>query len=358
MCIPREKIYNDAPDEFAKSLDQGGPAVSLRELGGTDNPFIKVGIYKLEDDEFVSYHTHCPYCEAWTGTDDQPDEYGFINFSCGCGTQFQHEVDECTYYTIDHAALAEFISKGLKCTVCRQFQGGWLFGKLRNYDVYFACAPTKGMYKALESTPKSILIIGKNTPELLPTPLATRVIYLSRLLYVMDGELHFASEVIDEKIPLSHEGERTKGAKKGAPKKAQSRPPIQAYTPLYLKMIREWIYNLHAKNETGTPSIDYINDWMRKNGRIDGVAPVSKWQTRRHINKLTGKAKGENIDPTFSVYWNGCTSESFISENHSKDISKTIMTLFSVANRTGFKVSLMHGMDAAEYATKVKTAKL
>ena len=348
MCVPQEKIYNDSPNEFAEFLDSRRKYVFLSELGGTANPFVVEGIYELS--EFKK--PKCAECDVNRHYAVDP-EWG--DQACSHCERLAAQAEHDPVYTINFVRLAEFISSGIGCDICREFQKpGWLFGKLRGYDVYFAYSPTKSMCRALKTSEKSILIIGGNNLEHLTAGLETRIILLSRLLFVKDGRLNFAHEVIEEKIPQARRRNRREHPKsEGEPKKTQSRPPIQVYTPLYLTMIREWILNLHAKNETGTPSIDYINDWMRKNGRIDGVAPVSKWQTRRHINKLIGKAKGENIDPTFSVYWNGCTDERFISENHAKDISKTIVNLFKVANSTGFKVSPMRGMDAAEYADKV-----
>ena len=341
-----QKIYNDAPDEFAEFLDSGAQTVTLEELGGKDNPFIKAGIYK----QIPVRERDCTRCP----TKGKPTVFPFSidALSCEeCKELVQHE-KENPQYVIDHPALADFISKGIGCSISRQFKKtGWLFGNLRGYDVYFACVPTPGMHRALEASPKSILIIGMNTPKSLPEKLAPRVVYLSRLLYVQNAQLNFAMEAIDEKIPPERRRAR-RAEKRRAPRK-QSRPSIHVYAPMYLTMIRNWLCDLHEKNTTGTPSVKYVNGWMRRNCKIDGVEPVGEWQTRRHLDVLSGKKEYENIDPTFSIYWNGCSSPSFISENYNKDISKTIINLFKVANSTGFKVSPMRGMDAAEYADKV-----
>ena len=343
-----QKIYNDAPDEFAEFLDSGAQTVTLEELGGKDNPFIKAGIYK----QIPVEECKCDTCDINTlpGLFLDGEEEEEICGNCRAKVEAKKKNPD---YAIDHSALADFISKGIGCTISRQFKKtGWLFGSLRGYDVYFACVPTPGMYHALEASPKSILIIGMNTPKSLPEKLAPRVIDLSRLLYVKDAKLNFAMETIEEKIPQEDHRPR-RYEKRGHTARRQSRPSIHVYAPMYLTMIRNWICDLHEKNTTGTPSVKYVNGWMRRNCKIDGVEPVGEWQTRRHLDVLCGKKECENIDPTFSIYWNGCSSPSFISENYNKDISKTIINLFKVADRTGFKVSPMRNMDAAEYADKV-----
>ena len=228
MATPEAKIYNDAPDEFAEFLDSGHLVVTLDKLGGQNNPFIKEGIYR----------------EA--APNISPNGEIQIRFPDGN----ESKVTEVKYvnkdYAIDHNALAEFMSRGLGCKISRQFKKtGWQFGKLRGYDVYFACVPTAGMYRALESAPKSVLIIGQNNPETLPSSLATRVIYLSRLLFVKDGTLQFANEVVEEKIPMPQGGGRRDSEPKE--RRAKGNPkrwPIQMYAPHYLKMMAEWFENL------------------------------------------------------------------------------------------------------------------
>ena len=147
-----------------------------------ENPFIKSGIYT----QVPIKECQCETCAVNT----EPDMFFGEDDICEkCRTSVEQKKTNPDY-EIDHLALAEFISNRIGCTSCRQFKKtGWQFGTLRDYDVCFACSPTPGMYKALESTPKSVLIIGKNTPKLLPASLATRVIYLSRLLLVENGEL-------------------------------------------------------------------------------------------------------------------------------------------------------------------------
>lgn len=362
MCVPQEKIYNDAPDEFAKFLDNGDLIVSLRNLGGTDNPFVKAGIYKPEEpDEFSFYHATCPICGVEAYADEPADEYGLVHFKCGCsdcGYRFELELDECTYYQIDHLALAEFISNGIGCNICRQFQRGWLFGKLRDYDVYFACSPTAGMYKALESTPKSVLIIGKNTPKLLPSQLAPHVIYLSRLLFVQDGKLNFAPEAIEEKIPVSRRERRRAERPTGEITKKHSRPPIHVYTPYYIAMIREWLEELRREQKTGKPEYKWITEWMHEHCHIQGLEPVGERQIRRHVAKLIAEMpdnpKRDKRSPSFALYWDGCEDENFIARFSEEDVNSLILRTFKTAQATGFKVRPMRGMDAAEYADKVK----
>lgn len=319
MPQPEGKIYNDAPDEFAEFIDSGRVEVSLRDLGGPGNPFLKEGIYK--------------------------------------GTSGAPSVSDA-YFSIDHSALAEFMSRGLGCRVCRQFKKtGWQFGTLRGYDVYFACAPTAGMYRALESTPKSILIIGQNTPKTLPSEIATRVIYLSRLLYVRDGGLHFAQEVVEEKIPKPRAAAAGKSPRSERPKR-QSRPPVQVYTPYYLSMMGEWLDTLRREDGAGRPSKEWIVEWLRKNGPSFCRRGLSERQVYRHIDRLTAReppARGmpDFRSDVFAAHWNGCLDRNYVARFSTEDLAEAIMKAFAVAKKMGYDIRPMRSMDAAEFADKV-----
>lgn len=361
MCDPK-KIYNDAPDEFAEFLDSGASTVSLHKLAGIENPFVKTGIYKeiLTESDTCTVCPHCGLEQIVSLTEEGRVSKKQSSVCEMCHNQFQVSLDEFRLFEIQHDVLAEFISQGVGCSICRQFKKtGWQFGKLRDYDVYFACSPTPGMYKALESTPKSVLIIGKNNPKYLPPSLATRVIYLSRLLFVNDGKLNFAPEAIEEKVPMPrHEHRRTeKNPEK--PTKKHSRPPIQVYTPYYLCMICEWIDELRKKGQTGKPPFKWITRWLFLHCHIQGVAHVGERQVRRHVEKLIASTpdnpKRDKRSATFAVYWKECESERFVQVFSKKDVAKTITEAFDVAMKTGFKVSLMRGMDAADFADKVRT---
>jgi len=353
MCIPKEKIYNDAPDEFAEFIDSKREYVHLSELGGEANPFVVEGIYE----PYEIAEKSCAGCEF-----DDPDNYDrdpdWCDQACAhCRAAIELAKND-PVYKINDMRLAEFISSGIGCAVCRQFKKtGWQFGKLRDYDVYFACSPTPGMYKALECTPKSILIIGMNTPDMLPTSLAVRVIYLSRLLYVAGGRLNFAQEAIEEKIPHPRRRTRRTDRMTGGEGKKYSRPPIQVYAPYYLAMICEWLERLREKNEIGTPSFGWVTRWIHSNCHIQNINSVGERQIRRHVKTLmSGNVQSGRLDkrsPTFAVYWNGCNDKGFITKFSREDIASLIINTFEIAKKTGFKVTPMKGMDAAEYADKV-----
>lgn len=360
MCDPK-KIYNDAPDEFAEFLDSGATFVSLKKLGGAENPFVKAGIYTecAPEDEIC---TMCPECgqEQIVYRTEKLVTHKHMPVTCErCGHPHLVYLSEFRLFTIQHDVLAEFISKGIGCSICRQYKKtGYMFGKLRDYDVYFACSPTPGMYKALESTPKSVLIIGKNNPQLLPPSLAPRVIYLARLLYVQDGKLNFAPEAIEEKIPLPPKSEPKKKEKDPEkPTKKHSRPPIHVYTPYYLEMIHEWLKELRRDEKTGKPEYKWITAWMHEHCHIQGLEPVGERQIRRHVKKLIAEMpdnpKRDKRSPSFALYWDGCEDENFIARFSEEDVNSLILRTFKTAQETGFKVRPMRGMDAAEYADKV-----
>ena len=323
MLVPEEKIYNDAPDEFAEFLDSGETEVSLCDLGGLANPFVKEGIYKRKD-----------------------------------------ATADCTSFTIDHPALAEFLSKGLGCTVCRQFKKtGWQFGNLRGYDVYFACFPTAGMYRALESMPNSVLIIGQNTPKALPPEIAVRVIFLSRLLFVKDGGLHFANEIIRLKIPMPDKGDEGDKAQKEKPPKKQGHPPVQVYTPYYLSMMGVWLDKLRKEGGTGRPPKEWIVDWLQDKGPSCCRRGLSQRQIYRHIDKLTSpappaKGKPDFRSDVFTAHWNGCLDSDYVSHFSVEDLTNAIMKAFDVAKKMGYDIrpKVMRNMDAADYADKVRNA--
>lgn len=365
--MPENKIYNDAPDEFAEFLDSGRCEVSLEDLGGEDNPFVKVGIYSFRREE-VKEGTYCPCCGA---KEDVAPDLGFLSdYDEGDEDSPENPLnlmivgsapcDLQRYFSIDHNALAEFMSKGLGCTVCRQFKKtGWQFGKLRGYDVYFACRPTEGMYRALESAPKSVLVIGQNTPKTLPSSLATRVIYLSRLLFVKDGSLHFANEVVEEKIPLPH-GRAAHAAKEGKkPVKKYTRPPIQVYTPYYLSMMGVWLDKLQQEGKTGQPPKEWISDWLYRNGPPCNRRRLSERQIYRHIAKLTekqspAKCEPDYRSPVFAAHWNGCLDSAYVTRFSVDDLSEAIASALAIAEKQGFKIKTMKGMDAADFADKVR----
>ena len=383
MTGQEDNIYSAAPDEFAAFLDGTESTVSLKKLKGENNPFVKAGIYKLHKSEprmssikrpIVTHDVKsgvsgavCPCCGEIS---DVAPDLGmiFADYEADDDTAENFSIDEGIQYELDHPRLANFVANGIGCPPPRQFQKGWFLGKLRDYDVYFACDPTKGMYKALESTPKSVLIIGKNTPEQLPAPLATRVIYLSRLLYVCDGELHFAEEAIDEKIPSARPGGRKEAKKPAAGPKKKSRPGIEVYAPGYLEMIYMWLNRLHAKQETGTPKIRWVHKWMAKNFRIEGHDPVGEHQTRVHIKTLLKddgsacrhRVKGQFL--TFRLFWQGCESVDFVERfagPNAENLTDMIAGALAVANKDPrFKVHgkerPMLNMDATDYADKVK----
>lgn len=373
MCVPQEKIYNDAPNEFGKFLDSGRKTVSLHELGGLANPFVKAGIYqpvpttspiRIEDEV-------CPDLGETFEKQDKPTHASAFMVpgvevgmpSCpGVVVQIFSTEDERTeeLYEIDRAALAEFISRGIGCRICREFQCGWFFGKLRGFDVYFSCSPTPGMYRAITTSDKSILIIGKNTPKLLPDGLEHKVILLSRLLYVQDRRLNFAHEAIEEKIPLPPQREVKKKEKQpDEPKKKQSRPPIQIYIPYYLSMMTEWLDQLRKTDTTGQPNKDWIVDWLYKNGPAFNHKRLSPRTIYRHINTMMScdppkKGKLEHRSAQFTAQWNGCVDIHYVKHFSLKDFTGEIIKAFNIAKKLGFDIKLMRGMDAAEYADKVK----
>lgn len=368
MPVPEGKIYNDAPDEFAEFLDSERTEVSLRALGGVDNPFVKEGIYK-ESEYCITdydYYAYCPVCGKEVYFDDDPGEYPEYDplvVACnyiGCGThEFAVRPDDCKFYVIDHIALAEFMSKGLGCAVCRQFKKtGWQFGKLRGYDVYFACSPTAGMYRALESTPKSVLVIGQNTPKNLPPAFATRVIYLSRLLYVKNGALQFANEVVEEKIPLPQGGARPEsGPKEKQTKKPPRRWPIQAYAPFYISMMAEWLDILRREDRVGQPTKEWMVDWLYRNGASPNRKHLSTRQIYRHIEVMTSdrppeKGKPDLRVPVFANHWNGCEDRAYVATYSENDFGSAVMDAWNKAKKMGFDVGPMRGMDAADFADK------
>lgn len=353
------KIYNDAPDEFAEFLDSGEHLVSLKKLGGIKNPFIKAGIYKPErPDDLFSFHTICPSCGCEAYGTLSYDLTDTVDFKCGCLTclhEFKLEASECTYYEIDHAALAEFVSKGIGCLVCRQFQKtGWLFGTLRGYNVYFACSPTKGMYRALTTSDKSVLIIGKNNPKLLPEELGQKVILLARLLFVKDGELHFAQEAIEEKIPPSRRKASTETKPASSTPIKRFRPPIQIYTPYYLAMVKAWISQLRANHgKYERPPMKWMQAWMYENGPFEGKRLCER-QMYRHIEAMTAETSNDKIDkrnPIFTMFYNGCESMSFVENFFEKDLVAEIQKTMQRATKIpGFRLRPMRTCDAAEIA--------
>lgn len=356
MPVPESKIYNDAPDEFAKFLDSGNYVVTLGELGGLGNPFVTKGIYKkrhLETPEGYGY-TVCPKCGDLLDLYflEEDDTITCENRQHGPWT-FEVKEEDCTFYEIDHDVLADFMSKGLGCPVCRQFKDGWLFGKLRGYDVYFACNPTEGMYRALESTPKSVLVIGQNTPKNLPPALATRVIYLSRLLYVKDGTLHFANEAVEDKIPLP----RGNRQKEKPTKKTARRWPIQVYAPYYLTMMSEWLDILRKEDRAGQPTKEWMVEWLYKHGASPNRKRLSTRQIYRHIDVLSeetppGKGKLDRRATVFGTHWNGCEDKAYVDTFSVKDLSEAILKSVSTARKLGFDINLMRHMDAADFADK------
>ena len=361
MPVPESKIYNDAPDEFAKFLDSGNYVVTLGELGGLGNPFVTKGIYKkrhLETPEGYGY-TVCPKCGDLLDLYflEEDDTITCENRQHGPWT-FEVKEEDCTFYEIDHHALADFMSTGLGCRVCRQFKDGWLFGKLRGYDVYFACTPTAGMYRALESTPKSVLVIGQNTPKNLPPALATRVIYLSRLLFVKDGTLHFANEAVEEKIPLPQgEAHSQSGLKEKQTKKPPRRWPIQVYAPFYLSMMAEWLDILRKKDMVGQPTKEWMRDWLYKHGASPNRKRLSTRQIYRHIDVMTSdqppeKGKPDLRVPVFGNHWNGCEDRAYVATYSVEDITAAIMDAWEKVKKMNIDVGPMRGMDAADFADK------
>lgn len=365
MAEPESKIYNDAPDEFAEFLDSGRYEVSLSDLGGVNNPFVKEGIYRecCFREEFAAdyygQYAYCPDCGEKFYFNHDFDKYNCLEWKCNaCGSELFIYENDSIHFTIEHARLAEFMSKGIGCSVCRQFmKTGWQFGKLRGYDVYFACVPTAGMYRALESAPKSVLIIGQNNPKTLPSALATRVIYLSRLLYVQGGGLHFANEVVEEKIPLPR-GRTVQGAEDGKkPPKRQARPPVQVYTPYYLSMMGVWLAKLNQEGKTGQPTKKWMVDWLHKNVPSLSRRRLSERQVYRHIEKLTAEtppARGmpDYRSSVFAAHWNGCLDMAYVQHFSVEDLSGAISKAFTDAQKLGFKIGPMKGMDAADFADK------
>ncbi len=311
MGQPAARKYNDAPDAFAEFLDSGKDAVSLAELGGDGNPFIKAGIYARNAGE------------------------------------------ECC--RVDRAALAEFLSGGLGCTVSRRFQRGWFFGKLRGYDVYFACSPVDGMYKALATTEKSVLIIGRNNPERLPDGLLKRVLFLSRLLYVKNGRLEFAMEAVEEKIPPEPGAAK---AQKREPERRQSRPPVQVYAPYYLEMMADWMARLKAEGRTGRPSKGWIADWLKENGPPCARSRrLTERTVYRHIGLLASSEapEADALDcrsPVFKAHWEGCENPRYVARFTVDDLTDAIMKAFETAKSLGFSVKTMRAMDAADFAER------
>ena len=366
MPVPEGKIYNDSPDEFAEFLDSGRCEVSLEDLGGEDNPFVKAGIYRFRREE-VKEGTYCPCCGA---KEDVAPDLGFLSdYDEGDEDSPENPLnlmivgsapcDLQRYFCIDHNALAEFMSRGLGCKICRQFKKtGWQFGKLRGYDVYFACTPTAGMYRALESAPKSVLVIGQNNPETLPSSLATRVIYLSRLLFVKDGSLHFADEIIEEKIPLPRRGAHSEsGSKEKLVKKPPKRWPIQVYAPFYLSMMAEWLDILRKEDRVGQPTKEWMVDWLYKHGASPNRKRLSTRQIYRHIDVMTtdlpsAKGKRDLRVPVFGISWNGCEDKAYVATYSVDDITTAIMKAYDNAKKMGFDIKPMRDMDAADFADK------
>lgn len=363
MAVPETKIYNDAPDEFAEFIDSRRHEVSLNDLGGENNPFIKEGIYKEswnagEELYYCTEYAYCPDCGNKVGFYHDFSKKAYIDVECSCGRELTFRLKDCTHFAIDHCALAEFMSRGLGCKICRQFKKtGWQFGKLRGYDVYFACIPTAGMYRALESAPKSVLVIGQNNPETLPSSLATRVIYLSRLLFVKEGSLHFANEVVEEKIPLPR-GRAAQVAEEGKkPAKKKRRPPVQVYTPYYLSMMGVWLDKLQHEGKTGQPSKEWISDWLKKNCPPLNNRHLSGRQIYRHIEKLTDDTRPASGKPdyrsdVFTAHWNGCLDMAYVNRFSAEDLTDAIMSAFAVMKDLGYKPTTMRGMDAADFADK------
>lgn len=366
MPVSESKIYNDAPDEFAEYLDSGRYEVSLSDLGGANNPFVKEGIYRecCFREEFAAdyygQYAYCPDCGNKFYFNHDFDKYNCLEWKCeDCGSELFIYENDTLHFTIEHARLAEFMSKGLGCSVCRQFKKtGWLFGKLRGYDVYFACNPTAGMYRALESTPKSILVIGQNTPKNLPPALATRVIYLSRLLFVKDGTLHFATEAVEEKIPLPQgEAHSESGSKGKLVKKPPKRWPIQVYAPFYLSMMAEWLDILRKEGSVGQPTKEWMVDWLYKHGASPNRKRLSIRQIYRHIDVMTtdlppAKGKRDLRVPVFGISWNGCEDKAYVATYSVDDITTAIMNAYDNAKKMGFDVKPMKNMDAADFADK------
>lgn len=365
MAVPEDKIYNDAPDEFAEFIDSGRHEVSLNDLGGENNPFVKEGIYKEswnpgEALYYCTEYAYCPDCGNKLGFNHDFSKKPYIDVECSCGSELTFRLQDCTHFAIDHCALAEFMSKGLGCSVCRQFKKtGWQFGKLRGYDVYFACSPTVGMYRALESTPKSVLVIGQNTPKTLPSALATRVIYLSRLLYVSGGTLHFANEVVEEKIPLPR-GRAVQAAEKVEKSvKRQARPPVQVYTPYYLSMMAEWLGKLQHEGKVGQPTKRWIAKWLYENGPSITRRRLTERQIYRHLEKLTAsnppdRGKPDYRSAVFTSHWNGCLDKAYVNHFSVEDLTTAISKAFDVASKMGFSIKPMKSMDAADFADKVR----
>lgn len=366
MAVPESKIYNDAPDEFAEFLDSGRYEVSLSDLGGVNNPFVKEGIYREccfraeYAADYYGQYAYCPDCGNKFYFNHDFDKYNCLEWKCeDCGSELFIYENDSLHFTIEHARLAEFMSKGLGCSVCRQFKKtGWLFGKLRGYDVYFACTPTAGMYRALESTPKSVLVIGQNTPKNLPPALATRVIYLSRLLFVKDGTLHFANEAVEEKIPLPQgEAHSQSGLKEKQTKKPPRRWPIQVYAPFYLSMMAEWLDILRKKDMVGQPTKEWMREWLYKHGASPNRKRLSTRQIYRHIDVMTSdqppeKGKPDLRVPVFGTHWNGCEDRAYVATYSVKDLAGAIMKAYDEAKDMGFDVGPMRGMDAADFADK------
>lgn len=351
-AVPNEKIYNDSPDEFAEFLDGKAQTVTLMELGGVDNPFIKAGIYRQ-----IQSQCNCDNCEINHGEDYIVGEE-IICRECRLKAEAQKANPS---YAIDHPVLAEFISNGIGCKICRQFQKtGWLFGNLRGHDVYFACVPTPKIYRAVASTPNSVLIIGQNSPKDLPPALLPRVIFLSRLIFARDGALNFAQEAIEEKIPLPHGRKSSgRGQDESKPKRRQARPPIQVYTPYYLQMMAVWLDDLRKKGKTGQPTKEWISQWMLENGPSFNRRRLAERTIYRHLDRLMslespGTDKPDFRSSEFTAHWNGCLDHNYVTRFSMKDITGEIMRAFTVARKFGFDVKPMRNMDAADFADKVK----
>ena len=365
MPVSDSKIYNDAPDEFAEFLDSGRYEVSLSDLGGVNNPFVKEGIYREccfraeYAADYYGQYAYCPDCGNKFYFNHDFDKYNCLEWKCeDCGSELFIYENDSIHFTIEHARLAEFMSKGLGCSVCRQFKKtGWLFGKLRGYDVYFACTPTAGMYRALESTPNSILVIGQNTPKNLPPALATRVIYLARLLYVKDGALHFANEVVGEKIPLPR-GHTAKATKQDeTPAKNPSHLPVQIYTPYYLMMMGVWLEKLQKEGKHGRPKKPWIAKWLHKNGPsfLRGREPLSPRQIYRHINALTGKTRAPKGKPDcrsaeFIIRWDGCRDMAYVSGYTGEGLADAILKASESSRKLEYEIGPTRSVDAATLA--------
>lgn len=350
-------IYKNAPDEFAEFLDSPYIAVSLKKLRGKENPFVKLGIY--QEHGYSEYESiTCKECgeEITIHCPDFDGKHLSYPTTCNiCNKSFLLDGRQFILYRIHHDVLADFISKGIGCPICRQYKKtGYMFGKLRGYDVYYASKPAEGMYKALEAEPKSILIIGQNNPSSLPSALAHRVIYLSRLLFVENGELKFANEAIEEKIPQSRSKAKLTSPNAVPKRKKKVHLPIQIYTPYYLAMVKAWIKTIR---DTGgkykKPPMKWMQSWLAENGPLEGHRLCVR-QIHRHIELLESEVSDGKVDhrnPIFTMYYNGCESMQFVENFFEKDLVAEIQKTMQRATKIpGYRIRPMRTCDAAEIA--------